>query len=118
MAKDLTRHEALEAADDLGLALPFVRPPLDVVEGRLVGAHAGDHHAVEGSVGLPVPAAVEPVPAGLAARGRDRAGAAQLGEGGLGADAFRVVANQEEHLHGGAGLDAVRLDYLRRTLLD
>ena len=41
-----------------------------------MGAHPHDDDAVEGGVGLPVSAAVQPVAAGLAARGRDRAGAA------------------------------------------
>ncbi|WP_218127586.1 hypothetical protein, partial [Belnapia rosea] len=36
-----------------------------VVENGLVGTHAHDHHAVEGGVGLAMPAAVQPVSAGL-----------------------------------------------------
>ena len=46
IAVDLARDEALEAADDLRLALPFGRPPADVVERRAMAAHAGDHDAV------------------------------------------------------------------------
>src|SRR3712207_6246126 len=78
MAEDLAGDVAFEAADDLGLGLALDRAPADVVEGRRMAAHARDD-AVQGGVGLAVAAAVEPVPVGLAAGGRDRAGAAQLG---------------------------------------
>ena len=62
--------------------------------------------AVERRVRLAVPAAVEAVPAGgHAGRRRDRAGAAQLGERGFGADPFGVVAEDDEHLGGGVGAD-------------
>jgi hypothetical protein len=75
IAKDLAGHEALEAADDLWLALSLGGASFDAVEGRLASAHAHDDHTVEGGIGLPVAAAVEPVSAGLAAGGRDRADA-------------------------------------------
>src|ERR687886_1453828 len=78
IAEDLAGDEALQAADDLRLRLPLARASADVVEGRLVAAHAGDDDPVEGGVGPPVAAAVEPVPGRLAARRGDRAGAAQL----------------------------------------
>ncbi len=78
LAKDLTCDEALEAADDLPLAFSFGGAALEVAERGLVSAHTHDHDTVEGGVGLAVPAAVEPMPAGLAARGRDWAGAAGL----------------------------------------
>src|SRR5215212_11945882 len=106
MAEDLARHEALEAADDLSLALPLGRAPPDVVDRGPMGPHPHDDDAVEGGIGLPMPAAVQPVPAGLPARGRDRADAAELGEGGLGADPLEVVADEDEHLRGRAGPDA------------
>src|SRR3712207_7383264 len=69
MAEDLARHEALEAADDLSLALPLGRAPPDVVDRGPMGPHPHDDDAVEGGIGPPMPAAVQPVPAGLAARG-------------------------------------------------
>ena len=102
IAKNLTCHEALEAADDLGLALPFYGAPLDVVEGGLVSAHADDDYSVEGGVGLSIAAAVEAMAGSLATGGRDRAGAAQLGQGGFGADALRVITDEDEHLGCGA----------------
>ena len=72
-SKDLSNNEALEASDNLGLALSLGGTPLDVVEGGLVNAHAHDDHTVEGGIGLSVAAAVEPVSAGLAAGCWDRA---------------------------------------------
>jgi hypothetical protein len=88
IAEDLACDEALEAADDLPLALALSRTALEVVKGGLVSAHAHDHHAMEGSVGLTMPAAVQPMPAGFVARGRHRAGAAELGEGSFGDSLF------------------------------
>src|SRR4051794_33142783 len=78
IAEYLAGDEALQAAHDLRLRLPLARTPADIVEGRLVAAHAGDDDPVEGGVGPPVAAAAEPVAGRLAARGGDRAGAAQL----------------------------------------
>ena len=79
MAEDFPDHEALETANDLCLALSFGRAAPDVVDRGLMAPHAHDDHAVKGGVGLPVAAAVEPVAGDLAARGGDRAGAAELG---------------------------------------
>ena len=53
----------------------------DVVAGRLVEWHPDDDGAIEGRVGVSVAASIEAVPTGR--RGRDRAGAAELREGGL-----------------------------------
>jgi hypothetical protein len=76
-----------------------------------VPAHADDHAAVERRVGLPVSTAVETVASvGLAGPGRDRAGAAQLREGGFGPDPVGVVAGGGEELAGDVGADAERLD--------
>src|SRR3954453_23807971 len=91
VAEDFPHHEALETAHDLRLALSFRRSAPDVIDRRLVAAHAHDDHAVKGGVGLPVAAAVEPVAGDLAARGGDRAGAAELGQRALGVDPVRVV---------------------------
>src|SRR5689334_3157054 len=99
MAEDFPDHEALEAANDLRLALSFSGTAADIVDRGLMAAHA--HDAVKGGVGLPVATAVEPVTGDLAARGGDRAGAAELGKGALGVDPLRVVADQDQHLRGG-----------------
>ena len=75
----------------LHLAFAFLGFPIHVVAGGLVVAHADDGDVVQGGVALPVAAFVEPVPVGLAAGGGDGAGAAELGERGLAADAFGIV---------------------------
>ncbi len=62
---------------------------------------------MQGAVGLPVAAAVESVPCGLAGRGRDRTGAAQRCERGLAAQPVRVVAGGDQQLCGGDGADAL-----------
>ncbi len=116
MAEDFPHHEALETAHDLRLALSFGRAAPDVVDRRLVAAHA--HDAVKGGVGLPVATAVEPVTGDLAARGGDRAGAAELGKGALGVDPFRVVADQDQHLRGGTCLDTIGRHQGRSAVFD
>ena len=67
VAKDLARHVAFKAADDLGLALSLGGVPLDVIKGGLVSAHANHDDPLAGGVGLSVAATVEPVPSGLGA---------------------------------------------------
>ncbi len=55
---------SFETPDDLASG-PTVRgPSRDVVEGRLVVPHADDDGAIEGRIGLSVPASIEAVPAG------------------------------------------------------
>jgi hypothetical protein len=44
MAEDFPHHEALEAANDLGLGLSFRRAASDVVDRGLVAAQAHDDH--------------------------------------------------------------------------
>jgi hypothetical protein len=113
MAEDFPHYEALEAANNLRLALSFGRAASDVVDRGLVAAQAHDDHAVKGGVGLPVATPVEPVTGDLAARGGDRAGAAELGKGALGVYPLRVVADQDQHLGGGTCLDAIGLSLSR-----
>jgi hypothetical protein len=60
-------------------------------------------------------AAVEAVADRLAGGGWDRTGAAQLGEGGLRADALGVVAGQDQQLGGGVRADAELGDQLGRV---
>src|SRR6266545_1150007 len=69
---DLAGDVALEAADDVLFGLALLGAPLDVVLGWLVAGHPrqGDHP--QGVVGLPVTAAVEAVPGGLAGGCLDR----------------------------------------------
>ena len=73
---ELAGDVALEAAADLTGGLSLGGAPGDVGAGPGAAAHPGQRDGVNGAVQGPVPAAVEPVPDGLAAAGRDRAGAA------------------------------------------
>jgi hypothetical protein len=75
VVKDPAGDEAFEAADHLGLSPPLGCPPPDVVEGGLMSPHAHDDEAVEGGIGLPVTAAVEPMSDRLASGGGDRTSA-------------------------------------------
>ena len=58
---DLSSDESLQATDNV-----FLRQPLggagDVINGRLVPAHADDHDSIERRIGLPVASAEQPVP--------------------------------------------------------
>src|ERR1700712_1363369 len=67
ITEDLASHVALEAADDLCLALPLRGTSANVVHGGLVSTHTHDDDAVEGCVGLTVATTVKAVPVGLAA---------------------------------------------------
>src|SRR3954462_4087065 len=93
MGEDLPRDVALEAAHDLRLRLSFCGATADIVDSGLVAAHPSNDDPVEGAIGLAVCSAVEPVAAGLAAGGRQWAGAAHFGEGCLRADALRIIAS-------------------------
>src|SRR6266852_3082645 len=58
---DLAGDVALEAADDLGLGLPFRGAPLGVGARRGMRAQAGEYDPPQGVIGLAVAAGVEPV---------------------------------------------------------
>src|SRR5260370_20097153 len=60
-AVDLSGHVALEAADDLPFRLALSRPAEGVGLGGWVPAQAHENNAMEGSVGLPIATAVEPM---------------------------------------------------------
>src|SRR3954452_16570280 len=79
MGEDLPCDIALEAAHDLRLRLSFCGATADIVDSGLVAAHPCNDDPVEGSVGLAMASAVQPVAAGLAAGGRYRAGTAHFG---------------------------------------
>jgi hypothetical protein len=71
---------SLEAAADFPGGLSLGGAPGDVGAGAGAAADPGDRDGVDGAVQRPVAAAVEPVPDGAAAAGRDGAGAAGGGE--------------------------------------
>src|SRR5690606_3630795 len=68
-------------------------------------------------VELPVPAVVDAViPAGHAGPGRDGADAGELRERGFAADAFGVVAGDDEDFGGGIDADPELVEQVRGTL--
>ncbi len=84
----------------------------DVIEGRLV-PHSDDHDPIQGSIGLSVASPIEAMAVRFAARSWNRTGAAEFGEGGLGTDAFGIVADEDEHLGGGPCGDPVGFEHGR-----
>jgi len=81
--EDLPDDVALEAADDLGLAQAVLGALDDVGVGAWVITESTQGNGVQGVVGGPVAAAVEPVTVGSAAAGRDGGDPAQVREGGF-----------------------------------
>ena len=104
---------ALEDAHDLWLAATFKAAPFDVDACSSVRAHAGEHDAPQGVVGLPVAAAVEPVTDRLARRGVDRGDAAQVSPGGFGSDPVGVVPGGDEQQGGSVNADAGEVEQAR-----
>src|SRR5512144_1652125 len=82
---DLAGEVALEAPNRLQLAVPERGAFRDVGLRLRVHPQAADDGEVQGAVGLPVAAAVEPVPSGLPGRGGQRRDAAEHRERGLAA---------------------------------
>ena len=70
-----------------------------------VVAEPVEHDDVEGVVGVAVTASVESMSVDAAAAGRDRRGAAQVGERGFGGDPVGVVAGAGQELAGDLGAD-------------
>ena len=83
---DLSSDESLQATDNVFLRQPLGGAAGDVINGRLVPAHADDHDSVERRVGLPVTSAEQPVPVRDSARGWYRTGAAEFRKRGVGPD--------------------------------
>src|SRR5215203_3342607 len=82
-AIDLPGYIALEAADDLSLALALLCAPPDVLLGATISAHPSQTDHVQRTVGVPVAAAVETMPDNLARGSFDGRDPAQAGEGSL-----------------------------------
>src|SRR5215203_1130241 len=115
-AVDLPGYVALEAADDLSLALALLCAPRDVLLGATLSAHPGQADHVQRAVGLPVATAVETVPYDLAGGGFDGGDPAQTGEGGLASQPLGVVAGHDQERRGVVGTDARQSDQLRGGL--
>ena len=102
---NLSREEAFQAADDVAFGPASGEASGDVVAGRLVEWHPDDDGSIEGRVGVSVAASIEAVPpGGHPRRGRDRAGAAELREGGLRTNPVGVIAEDDQQLS--RGVDA------------
>ena len=96
---NLSREEAFQAADDVAFGPARGDASGDVVAGRLVELHPDDDGSIEGRVGVSVAASIEAVPTGgHPRRGRDRAGAAELREGGLRTNPVGVIAEDDQQL--------------------
>ena len=101
---NLSREEAFQAADDVAFGPASGEASGDVVAGRLVELHPDDDGSIEGRVGVSVAASIEAVPTGgHPRRGRDRAGAAELREGGLRTNPVGVIAEDDQQLSRGVG---------------
>lgn len=110
---ELSCDESFQASDDVPFGEAFGGSSLHVGDGGWVPSHADDDHAVEGGVGLAVSTAVEAVTAaGFAGTCGYRAGAAQFGERGLGADSVCVITGNDEHLGGGVEPDTESFQHL------
>ena len=104
---------ARQASDGLHLGMPFGHLPGDVLLGALVGSEPSYGYDVDGGIGLPVAAAVEPAPICRSRRdgnGRDAAG---HGEGSLRPEPFGVVSDRDHQLRRRLGADALELDQQR-----
>src|SRR5215204_5744966 len=102
-AVDLPGYVALEAADDLSLALALLCAPRDVLLGASISAHPSQADHVQRSVSLPVATAVETVPHDLA-------------EGGFAPQPLRIVPSHDQERRGAVGADARQRDQLRGRL--
>ena len=72
--------------------------------GSVGGIASDDDGSIEGRVGVSVAASIEAVPpGGHPRRGRDRAGAAELREGGLRTNPVGVIAEDDQQLSRGVG---------------
>ena len=104
---ELAGDVAFEASNDFFLGHAFFGASLHVVAGAGVPAQAAEYDAVERGVGLPVAAAVEPVPGCLAGAGGDRGDAAEHGERGFGGESAVVLSGADQQLPGRVGADAI-----------
>lgn len=110
---DFAGNVALEASDDLGFGLALGESTSHVGPGRFVPAQADHGDSMQGCVGLPVAAPVEPVTVGLARGRRDRVRPAEGGECRLAAQAVGVVPCGHEEPGGAVRADPEHLEELR-----
>jgi hypothetical protein len=90
-AVDLPGDVALEAANDLSLALALLCAPCYVLLGATISAHPSQTDHVQRTVGLAVATAVETMPDDLAGGGLDGRDTAEAGQGGLATQPLGIV---------------------------
>src|SRR3954451_15186313 len=102
-AVDLPGDVALEAADDLSLALSLLCAPRHVLLRAPRSAHPSQTDHVQRAVGLPVATAVETMADDLAGGSLDGGDPAQAGEGGLAPQPLGVVPGYDQQRRGVVG---------------
>ena len=103
---DLASEKTFQAPDDLPFGPAVRRAACHVINGRLMVPHADDDGSIEGRVGVSVAASIEAVPTGgHPGRGRDRARAAALREGGFRTNPVGIIAEDDQELGRGVGAD-------------
>src|SRR5215203_3383251 len=95
-AVDLPGYVALEAADDLSLALALLCAPRHVILRTAISAHPSQAGHVQRTVGLTVASAVEAVSDHLAGGGLDGSDPAEAGEGGLAPQPLGMVPGHHQ----------------------
>src|SRR5687767_7920054 len=99
-AVNLPGNVALEAADDLSLALAFRGTPCDVLLGATISSHPSQTDHVQRSVGVPVATSVEAVAHYLSRGGFHGRHSAKTGEGGLTPQPPRIVPGHDQQRRG------------------
>src|SRR5215208_4510948 len=115
-AVGLPGYVALEAADDLALALALLCAPRYVLLRATISSHPSQTDHVQCAVGFPVATAVEAVPHHLAGGSLDGRDSAQTGEGSLALQPLGVVPGHDQQGRGVLGTDARQRDQLRGGL--
>src|SRR5829696_6321852 len=115
-AIDLPGYVALEAADNLSLALALLCAPRDVFLRATISSHPSQTDHVQRTVGLPVAAAVETVAYYLSRGGFHGRDSAQTGEGGLAPQPLRIVSGHDQERRSVVGTDACQTNQLRGDL--
>ena len=110
---DLPCDVALQASDGFHFGMPFGHLLGDVLLGALIGPEPPYGDDVDGGIGLPVAAAVEPVPIRHPRRDGNGRDAAEHGEGCFRPEPFGIVSDRDHQLSRRLGADALELHQQR-----
>jgi len=116
MPINFSHDVALDAANDLTSGFTFSCSSGRIDLGGLVITHSDDGNPIQRSIGLPISAPVKAHAGCFAAGRRDWTDAAQLGQGGLGSDALRIVPDEDQHFRNGHGGNAMRFHQSRSSI--